>query len=474
MSNELCYLSAVDAIARFNSRELSPVELLQALIDRAEQVEPTINAFAFTYFDEAMQQAKAAEQAYANGTARELEGVPVAIKDATSIKGKITTLGSLLLKDTVADHTDPLAERVLAAGGIVHATTKVPEFLMASATVSRQWGITYNPWNTDYTPGGSSGGSGAALAAGTTTLASGTDMAGSIRIPSAQNGVVGFKPPYGRVPQYPPINLNAYSHDGPLARTVADALLFENLIAGPHPVDIASISPKVEIPTRFDDIEGMRIGYSVDFGHRVVDHDIAANMHNALDVFRALGADVEEVDLGWTDKCREAAITHIMFITANTGRHLLSKIWDPELLTPYAKLFFDKAAKVSKDEFYAAKLHETVMYQQLSAMFANHDLLICPTMAIASYRPDFDYALHGLEINGESVDPLLGECMTYFFNTLSRCPVLAVPSGHDRNNVPTGIQLVGRTFDDATVFRAGTAYEAARGGFISADNGPKL
>ena len=212
MGDELHYLSASAAIARFRARELSPVELMQAVIERAEQVEPRINAFTDTHFERALEQARRAEARYAKpaGRPRSLEGIPVAVKDEAAIAGQRTTSGSLILRDHVDTETSPVVERLLRAGAIVHARSTAPEFSCATFTHSRLWGVTRNPWHLDYTPGGSSGGSAAALAAGTATLATGSDIAGSIRIPASCCGVVGFKPPYGRVPEEPPYGFDFY------------------------------------------------------------------------------------------------------------------------------------------------------------------------------------------------------------------------------------------------------------------------
>lgn len=195
MSADLCYLSATRALEMFRTKALSPVELLDAQIKRTEAVNPAVNAVVMNYFDEAKEQARKAEQAYMNGGARILEGLTLAVKDEHNIAGKITTNGSLLLQSNVATYTDPICERTIEAGAIVHARTSTPEFSAHYATWSKLWGATRNPWNLKYHVGGSSGGSGAALASGMTTLATGSDIAGSIRMPAAQNGIVGFKPP---------------------------------------------------------------------------------------------------------------------------------------------------------------------------------------------------------------------------------------------------------------------------------------
>ncbi len=191
-----------------------------------------------------MDLARKAEAKYAKGARTgALEGLPVGIKDESYIKGKPTSSGSLLMKDYVAEHTSPQNARILRAGAIVHARTATPEFSCAGYTWSRLWGVTRNPWNPAFTPGGSSGGAAASLAAGSSALATGSDIGGSIRIPAACSGVVGFKPPYGRNPDDPPFNLDFFCHTGPLARTVTDAILLQNVMSGPLATDISTITP---------------------------------------------------------------------------------------------------------------------------------------------------------------------------------------------------------------------------------------
>jgi Asp-tRNA(Asn)/Glu-tRNA(Gln) amidotransferase A subunit family amidase len=174
-TGDLHYVSATEALRMFRSKELSPVELMKAVIERAEKVEPKINAFADTHYESALLQTKAAEASYAGKgeSPRPLEGLPVAVKEEASIAGQKNTLGSLALKDVVADHTSVFVQRILDAGGIVHARTTTPEFSCAPVTWTKLWGVTRNPWNRDFAPGGSSGGSGASLASVSSTLATG-------------------------------------------------------------------------------------------------------------------------------------------------------------------------------------------------------------------------------------------------------------------------------------------------------------
>ncbi len=473
MSDDLCYLNALEALDLFRKRKLSPVELLDAVIARSETVEKTINAFSFQYFDQAREAAKAAEQAYVKGTARPLEGLPTAIKDETAIEGQIVTNGSLLFKDNVVDHTDVCAQRLLDAGAIVHARSTTPEFSACFVTNTRLWGATRNPWNTDMTPGGSSGGAGASLAAGTSTLANGSDIGGSIRCPASQCGLVGFKPPYGRVPEMPPWNLDFYCHEGPMARSVTDCILMQNVMAGPHPADITSLKPKLEIPLQLEGIKGRRIGYSMDLGFMEIDPDVQRNTLDAMERFKEAGAIVEEVELGWTRQVMTTVLIHLNSIMTALINEDAGDPAQRDQLTPGIRHLLETWEPVSAKNLIAELEYTSKMYESLSKVFETHDLLITPTTAATGIAADFEWCTDDLVINGKKVDSLLGWTLTSPFNALSRCPVLSVPSGRATNGVPTGIQIVGPTYEDVRVFQAGLAYEQAAGGpMINPGNRP--
>lgn len=459
---DLCYLPAHEALRRFRARTLSPVELMEAVIARAEAVKDPVNAFTYTHFDEAMDQARKAEARYARGgRTRPLEGLPIGIKDESEIAGKPTSSGSLILKDHVAERSSTNNARILAAGGIVHARTATPEFSCAGTTWSRMWGVTTNPWNPAYTCGGSSGGSGASLAAGTSAICTGSDIGGSIRIPAAACGVVGYKPPYGRNPDDPPFNLDFFCHTGPMARTVQDTILLQNVMCGPSPTDISTLRPKLRLPLDYKPVKGMKIAWSMNLGVFEVDADVRRNTLAALDVFRALGATVEEVDTGWKPGTLEAGLGYLDHIFGAYLSTLLAEHGGE--MTPYARQFAERGGKSTAADFVASLERIAEMYETFGPMIEKYDVFICPTNATTVIPADHDHSKDRIEINGREVHPTIGWALTTPFNMLSRCPVLSVPTGRAPNGVPTGMQIVGRTYCDADVFRAGMAFEAARG-----------
>ncbi len=459
---DLCYLPATKALDLFKAKKLSPVELLGAMVKRAEAVEPAINAFTYTHYEEAMARAKKAEAKYAAGKPTgALEGLPIGIKDESEIKGKPTSNGSLTMKNHIAERTSVNNERILRAGGIVHARTATPEFSCAGYTNSRLWGVTRNPWAPAFGPGGSSGGSSASLAAGTSALCTGSDIGGSIRIPAATCGLVGYKPPYGRNCDDPPFNLDFYCHTGPLARSVADAILLQNVITGPHPQDIVSLRPKLRLPMSYKPITGWKIAYSPDLGFFEVDDEVRRNTEKALDAFRDLGATVEEVDIGWTHDALKAGMVYLEHLFGASLAKTLENHADD--MTSYARAFAEKG-KASKSTDFVWSLEVAArMYETLGPLLEKYNVLVCPTNALPSVPADFDQSKDRVTINGKEVNPMLGWVMTTPFNTMSRCPVISLPSGRAGNGVPTGIQIVGKTYRDADVFRAAMAYEQETG-----------
>lgn len=450
--DELHRLTARDALGLFRSRELSPVELMEGVIRRAEDVEPAINAFPHTYFDEALASARVAEACYAGSGSRPraLEGIPVAIKDETPIMGQPLTQASLIHRDDVADYTALVAQRILGAGGIVHARAATPEFSSAAFTHSRIYGITRNPWNTDYSPGGSTGGGAAALAAGSAMLANGSDIGGSIRIPATFSGVVGFKPPYGRVPMDAPFNLDHFCHDGPLARTVSDCALLQNVIAGPHPADPVALRPKLRVPEELGGIEGWRIAYSLDLGYRV-DPEVREGVITAVEGLREAGAIVEEVAVGWTHEDVSAATrAHFGAMFGGSVAEELRKHRD--LMTAYTIRFGEESAEVTMSDYLDGMRIEGRIHAALAEIHRRYRALVGPGFGVAKLRAGDDC----LDID------LYDMLLTAVFNVCSRNPVLSVPSGRTAEGVPTGVQIAARPYEDVAAFRIAAALERVR------------
>lgn len=454
MSAELCYLSATEALERFRDRSLSPVELAKALVLRAEAVNPKINAFTYTFFERAIDQAREAEARYRNGTARLLEGLCLVVKDSNAVAGEITTYGSRIYEHYRPDRSHPGVKRLLDAGAILLGRSTMPEFGEAGNCYTPLWGVTRNPWNLDYGPGGSSGGAGAALAAGMTTLADGSDIGGSIRIPAACCGVIGYKPPYGRNPNPYEASFDPYMHYGPLARCVSDIGLMQNAISGVHVEDIGTLREKLLIPERLEPVTGWKIAYSVDLGYFQVDEEVRRNMLTSLDILRGLGCQVEEIELGWTEEAFHAWLA--INATRGSAARKVPDLegWRPHL-ADYTVDWLEQGARITKEQLIRALEVHVEMYRSLGTALETHDAFICPTNAIPSVGADRSPLDLDIKINGETASPVVASAwfMTYPFNMLSQLPVISVPSGFAANSIPTGIQIIGRSYDDLSVLR---------------------
>jgi amidase len=366
------------------------------------------------------------------------------------------------VSDRPATRTAVVNARVLAAGGIPHARSATPEFSCAYYTHSRRWGLTRNPWRPDTAPGGSSGGAAAALAAGSTTLATGSDIAGSIREPAARCGVVGYKPPYGRVPQDAPFNLDTYCHAGPMTRSVADGMLMQNVLAGPDSSDPACLPESEPLAEAPGDLTGWRIAWSPDLGAFRADPEVVGTARRALAVFEDLGAEIEEVRLPWTPAMIAAGWAHLRL---GFGQWIARQAkTQGALMTGYALRFAEAARSAGASDHLASLAAAAEMHAALAPVMARCRLLVAPATACAAIPADYAPERHALAIEEQAIGEF-DTAMTLPFNMLSRHPVLSVPAGHTAAGSPVGLQLVGRLLADGDVFRAGLAYEAAVGGW---------
>lgn len=456
----LCYLSVAEQRRLYRNRQISPVDVLWAQIKRAERIEPTINAFCETYYDEAMDAAKRSETRYSGRSPnpRPLEGITVSIKDVLDHAGKINSMGSLMYRDNVASKSHPVVQRILDAGGVIHARTTTSEFAFGWITASRLWGTTRNPWNPQFTPGGSSGGAAASLASGTSTLAIGADSAGSIRVPASMCGVVGYKPPHGRVPD-PMFGYDTYSVIGPLGRTVPDCVALQNVISGIHPDDITTIRNRVDVPESCADVENastLRIALAMSVGNATISKDCEDVVRSAMRVASENGATVDEITVDWSPEVIEAGKLH--------GAHMFQSFFDDALknhedqLCDYTLHTANQIDRCDARKFVWTHQVAQQMYASLAHVLETYDALVCPTTItneIGANQMPWENSI----INGVSIDSDYDWVATVPFNMLGQLPVVALPAGVARNGLPVGLQVVGRSFDDVRAFRAAQILE---------------
>lgn len=454
---DLCYLPATELADLVRRRVLSPVEVVETFLARIERLNPVLNAYCTLAADQARAAARAAEEALVRGDdLGPLHGVPVHIKDVIFTKGIRTTRGSRLWADLVPDENSPIVARLKQAGAIVLGKTNTPELGWKGATDNPLFGVTRNPWNLERTPGGSSGGTGAAIAAGLGPLGPGTDGAGSIRIPASFCGIFGLKPTFGLVPYYPPSAADTVSHVGPMARTVRDAALLLDVIAGPDQRDRHALPP---LGVSFQaacagDLRGQRVAWSPDLGYAEVDAEVARITATAAARFSELDCALDSAHPGFADPNAEI---NIVFY-ASLGAALASQPpgWEALVDPPLVEIT-NWARRLTAFDWLQANVRRNQLVQTVARFFERYDLLLTPTIAV----PPFGLYREGPdEINGKPlVSRFAWTPFTYPWN-LTGNPAATVPCGWTADGLPVGLQIVGRRFEDALVLRAAAAFEA--------------
>jgi len=455
----LAWLPATELAALIRKKQVSPVEVIGAVLDRIDTINPRLNAFVTLTDEQARREAKAAERALMKRGARlgPLHGVPFSVKDLVITRGVRTTFGTPLYRDHVPTEDAPMVERMKAAGGIMLGKTNTPTFGWLGATHNLVFGITRNPWNLERTPGGSSGGASAAAAAGLGPLHIGTDGGGSIRIPASCAGIFGYKASYGRIPTYPVSGAWSLSHIGPLTRTVADAALMLTVCAGPDERDQYSLpGPRVDyVKALRGNVKGLRVAYTDDLGFvDAVDPEVRAACAKAARVFRDLGCRLEDVKPGWPSP-REAWGEIFCGGIATRMAPYLDRRSDIE---PGLYRIIETTLKNPPTKYVQAWFDRLAWWEHPRAFFAKYDLLLTPTIACPPFPVGLD---NPTEIAGKPVDAYAWIPFTYPFNMTGQ-PASSVPCGFTKDGLPIGLQIVGRRFDDATVLRASAAFERAR------------
>ncbi|MDT0396811.1 amidase [Streptomyces edwardsiae] len=458
--SELTELTAVRLLDGYRRGEFGPVEVTRAALERAEAVQPEVNAFVRLLADDALERAAASQERWRRGEpCGLLDGVPVTVKDILLLRGAPTLKGSRTIDPAAGrwDEDAPAVARLREHGAVFLGKTTTPEFGWKGVTDSPLSGVTRNPRDPARTAGGSSGGAAAAVALGAGPLALGTDGGGSVRIPAAFCGVFGLKPSYGRVPLYPASAFGTLAHVGPLTRDVADAALMMDVISGADSRDWSSLGPA---SGSFSEglaggVRGLRVAYSASLGGQVrVDAEVASAVRRGVERLAGLGAYVEEVDPDFSDPV-EAFHTLWFAGAARVVQHLTQG--QRELLDPGLREICGAGVRYSALDYLAAVDVRMDLGRRMGRFHDVYDLLVTPTVPVTAFEA-------GVEV------PRRSGCrrwtgwtpFTYPFN-MTQQPAASVPVGVDGGGLPIGLQVVGARHRDDLVLRAAQALQGAPG-----------
>ncbi|KIF02025.1 amidase [Streptomyces sp. RSD-27] len=453
---ELSIAAAAEAI---RARELSPVELVDSVLDRIEQVEPHLQAYVSVGAGEARRAAREAEQEVTGGRLRgPLHGIPMGLKDLIDVAGTATTASSRVRADHRAQADSTVAARLAAAGAVLLGKTHTHEFAYGLTTPQ-----TRNAWDRDRVAGGSSGGSAVAVAAGAATFALGTDTGGSIRVPSALNGVVGLKPTYGLVPCHGVTSLSwSLDHVGPITRTVEDAALVLSSLAGhdPHdPRDPASLAaPRPPYRTNgATDLTGLRIGVPRNYYFDHVHPEVEAAVRLAMAELETLGARLVEGDIPMTRYIQ--ATQWGLMVPEATAYHERTVRAVPELYGDDVRVLLEAGELISAGDYLRAQRSRTLMQHAWARLLREVDVIAAPTVPATAVKAH-EEAIAWPDGTVEGVSDAYVRLSAPA--NITGIPSLSVPVGHDTAGLPIGMQLLGRPLGEQTLFRVGHAYEQTR------------
>ena len=462
---ELAWAPAAELAALIRTRQLSPVELMRFTLDRATRSQPVLNAFITLCPEQAMDAARAAEQAVMRGDPLPpLHGLPMAVKDLIPTAGVRTTWGSRIFADHVPDKDAAVVARLKQAGAILFGKTTTPEFGQQCLTEAPLFGRTRNAWSAERTSGGSSGGAAVAAACGIGALHIGTDGGGSGRIPAACNGVVGFKQGLGVVPQ-------EYAQDGfgniscitPLTRTVADTALMLDAMAGPHPDDPLTAGrpqPCFTAAARAEgDLAGLRVAWRPRLGNTHVAAEVLRLCGAAMDTLTGLGAAVEATEAPFDNPEAVWFVVNGSYRMAQFGHHLARH---RAIMCPTFVRQMDRVADYSAQELYRGIFQRTALFRQAQAWFETADIVAMPTLSRTALPIDQDF-FGPIEIDGRDAPNLRAAWYPYTmpFN-LTGHPAISLPCGFADDGLPVGLQLVARPGEDAALLRIATLFEATQ------------
>jgi amidase len=464
MSDELCRITAVEAVARLKKGEITPLDLVDASARRIAEVEPAVNALPTLCLDRARDHAKrimAGTACQAMDEAGWLAGLPISIKDLADVAGVRTTYGSPLFADHVPTRSHPLVERIERKGGIVAAKSNTPEFGAGGSTFNEVFGRTRNPWNTSLTCGGSTGGGAVSVATGEVWLAHGSDHGGSLRRPGTYCSVVGLRPSPGRVTRGTSNNLySPQSVQGPMARTVADLALFLDAMAGFCPQDPMTFdAPAVSFSTAVaNPVTPKRIAFTADLGGKMqLDSDIREICTQAARRFEELGCIVEEAspDFGPVDeifmalRSQQFVVDRELQILEHRNKIKPDIIWNTEL-----------GLKQTASRLAWAERERAALFRRMVVFFQSYDLLVTPGAPTAA----FDVNLRApATIAGRKLENYMAGSTVNSAISVAGSPAIAVPCGFDQFGRPVGLQLVGRPRGEGALLQAASLYESLMG-----------
>jgi aspartyl-tRNA(Asn)/glutamyl-tRNA(Gln) amidotransferase subunit A len=450
---ELCTLTLTEAAALVADKSVSPLELTQACLERIERLNPVLNAFITVTRDTALEQARLAEREIAGGRYRgPLHGIPVALKDLIDTAGARTTAASALFQERVPAEDAAVVRHLKVEGAVLLGKTNLHEFAYGGSGVVSYYGAAHNPWAREHITGGSSSGSAAAVAAGMCFAALGSDTAGSIRLPAACCGIVGMKPTYGLVSARGVVPLSwSYDHVGPMTRSVRDAALVLQAIAGYDAADSTSRElPENDYGEGLEqDTHSLRLGIVRQFFFDDLEPEVAAAINNALQVLETLSSGLSDasmpIDTDRTVQAAEAYAYHAQFLAERAG------LYQPETLRR-----IQRGESVAAREYILKRIELDHLRHGAADLFAEYDLLVTPTSPVTAP------ALAELQANPDDLRrrELILLRNTRPFNVLG-LPAVSVPCGFTRAGLPIGLQIAGAPGDDARVLQLAHTFERA-------------
>ncbi|WP_407399820.1 Asp-tRNA(Asn)/Glu-tRNA(Gln) amidotransferase subunit GatA [Anaerovibrio sp.] len=461
------------------NKEITSLELTEAVLARIDEVEGDVKAYLTITRDEAIAQAKAVDEKIAKGeTISFLEGIPGAIKDNICTKGVKTTCASKILQNFVAPYDATVMTKLKAQNPVIIGKANMDEFAMGGSTENSAFQKTGNPWNTECVPGGSSGGSAAAVAAGTAVWALGSDTGGSIRQPASFCGVVGMKPTYGRVSRY---GLVAYASSldqiGPITKDVTDCAHILNIISGRDEMDSTSVNEEVPDFTKalVEDVKGLKVGIPKEYFVKGMDPDVEKTVREAIDKLKELGAEIVEISLPNTDYAistyylispAEAATNLARYDGVSYGERAEDAADLVEMMTKTRTEYLGEEVKRRimignyalsagyYDAYYLKALKvRRLIKEDFDKAFEQVDVIVCPTAPTPAYK-----------IGEKISNPLemyLQDACTVPLN-LAGLPGISVPCGYSSDNMPIGLQIIGKALDEETILRVAYTYEQSQ------------